>query len=132
MFKYVFYLIFLCAWLLAFPVIRRTFLTFISLQLCSVSILFLESSFIRRLYYKFENLFRAPIKLPAANERGKVKLPNEGYTISVETALNSRCNSDYDQNPKKFHWGMFDKTKRLSDEQIKKIIELAKIPRFTN
>jgi len=132
LFKYLFYLIFLCAWLLAFPVIRRTFLTFISLQLGSVSILFLESSFIRRLYHKFENLFRAPIKLQADNERGKIKLPHEGYTISVETALNSRCNSDYDQNPKKFHWGMFDKTKRLSDEQIKKMIELAKIPRFTN
>jgi hypothetical protein len=46
--------------------------------------------------------------------------------------LNSRCTSDNDGNPKKFHWGMFDRTKKLSYEQIKKITNLSKIPRFTD
>lgn len=59
-------------------------------------------------------------------------LPEEGENTSVETALNSRCTSDYDGNPEKFHWGMFDKAKKLSDEQTEKIIALAKIPRFTD
>jgi len=58
-------------------------------------------------------------------------LPEEGDNISVETALNSRCTSDYEGNPEKYHWGMFDRTKKLSSEQIKNIISLAKIPRFS-
>jgi len=96
-----------------------------------VAIFSIESSFLRRLYYKIEGLFKSPVKLPPDSEREKVELPPEGETISVEMALNSRCTSDYDGNPKKFHWGMFDRTKKLSDEQIRKIIHLAKIPRFT-
>lgn len=63
--------------------------------------------------------------------RPTLDLPSEGPAISVETALNSRCTSDYDGDPEKFHWGMFDKTKKLSDDQIKKVMHLAKIPRFT-
>jgi len=59
-------------------------------------------------------------------------LPEEGQYTSIETALNSRCNSDYDGTPEKYHWGMFDKTKKLSNEHIMNIISLAKIPRFTD
>lgn len=59
-------------------------------------------------------------------------LPAKGQSTSVETALNSRCTSDYSGNPEKYHWGMFDKTKKLSDEQIRKIITLAKIPFFSD
>jgi len=59
-------------------------------------------------------------------------LPEEADNISVETALNSRCTSDYDRNPEKYHWGMFDMTKKLSGEQIETLISLAEIPRFTN
>ena len=59
-------------------------------------------------------------------------LPEEGNNISVQTALNSRCTSDYDGDPEKFHWGIFDRKKKLSNEQIKNIISLAKIPRFTD
>lgn len=59
-------------------------------------------------------------------------LPEEGESISVETVLNSRCTSDYDGNPERFHWGMFDRTKKLRTEQIQNIISLAKIPRFTH
>lgn len=61
-----------------------------------------------------------------------VTLPKEGKIISLETGLNSRCTSDYDGDPEKFHWGMFDKIQKLSEEQIKKIITLARIPRFTD
>jgi len=59
-------------------------------------------------------------------------LPEEGKYTSIETALNSRCNSDYEGNPEKYHWGIFDTTKKLSSEQIKALISLAKIPRFTD
>ncbi len=102
--------------------IRRTFLIIVGmLGLGFMAIFSLDSSFLRRLYYKIQDLFKAPVKLPI-----------EGETISVELALNSRCTSDYDGNPKEFHWGIFDRTKKLSDEQIEKMIHLATIPRFTD
>ena len=59
-------------------------------------------------------------------------LPEGGHNISVETALNSRCTSDYDENPEEFHWGMFDGKKKLSSEQIESVLSLARIPRFTD
>jgi hypothetical protein len=58
-------------------------------------------------------------------------LPGTGKRISVETALNSRCTSDYDGNPEIFHWGMFDREKKLSEDHINEVIELSRIPRFT-
>lgn len=97
-----------------------------------MALLFTRFSLIERIFYRIEGLFKPPIKLPPDSERTEVKLPPEGETISVEMALNSRCNSDYDGNPRKFHWGVFDLTKKLSDNQIKKIVDLAKIPRFTD
>lgn len=113
--------------------IRRTFLIIAGLfGIGFMVISSIESWFMRRLYYKIEGLFKSPIKLPPDSEREKADFPTEGHTVSVETALNSRCTSDYDENPKKFHWGMFDTTKKLSDFQIEKIIHLARIPRFTN
>ncbi len=74
---------------------------------------------------------RKPLKSVFDFLKPSFDLPEEGDNISVEMALNSRCTSDYDGNPEKFHWGMFDRKKKLSSEQIKKIISLAKIPRFT-
>lgn len=97
-----------------------------------MAIFSIESSLLRRLYYKIEDLFKSPIKLPPDNQRSEEKLPPEGETISVEMALNSRCTSDHDGNPKKFHWGMFDETRKLSKAQIDKLIGPAKIPRFTD
>jgi hypothetical protein len=111
---------------------RRTFLAIIGiLGVSLLAILYMDPSLFRRLYYRFEGLFKQPIKPPADSEKLEAELPSGGETISVEMALNSRCTSDYDGNPKKFHWGMFDRTKKLSDKQINKIITLAKIPRFT-
>jgi hypothetical protein len=71
------------------------------------------------------------VKLPSESIRDEAELPPEGSTISVEMALNSRCSSDYDGNPRKFHWGVFDRTKKLSEKQIREIIDLAKIPGLT-
>ncbi len=96
-----------------------------------MAIFSIESSFMRRIIYKIEDLFKPMAKLPPDSEREEINLLSEGYTASVEMTLNSRCTSDYDENPKKFHWGMFDRTKKLSDAQIEKIVHQAKIPRFT-
>ncbi len=87
---------------------------------------------IERVIYRIEDLIKPSIKLLPDSERAEVALSPEGKTVSVETALNSRCTSDYDGNPRKFHWGMFDRTRKLSDKQIKEVIGLAKIPRFTD
>jgi hypothetical protein len=112
--------------------IRRTFLIIVGmLGLGFMAIFSIESSFIKRLYYKIEGLFKSPAKLPPDSEKLEAELSPEGETVSVEMALNSRCTSDYDGNSKKFHWGMFDGSGRLSETQIKKIIHLARIPRFT-
>ena len=39
-------------------------------------------------------------------------------TISVETALNSRCTCDYDGDNKKGHWGTFNVKRKLPKKQI--------------
>jgi hypothetical protein len=97
-----------------------------------MTIFYIEPWFIRKLYYKIESLFKSPVKLPAQDEREGIQLSRRGYSVPVEMALNSRCNSDNDGNPKRFHWGMFDGTKRLSDDQVKEIIGLSRIPRLTD
>jgi hypothetical protein len=52
--------------------------------------------------------------------------------VSVEKALNSRCNSDDDGDSSKFHWGRFDRWRNLANAQANEVISLARIPRFTN
>jgi len=92
----------------------------------------IKFSFIEKLIYRIEDLIKPSAILLPDSERAGVELSPEGKSTSVETALNSRCTSDYDGNQRKFHWGMFDRTKKLSDKQVKEIISLAKIPRFTD
>ena len=70
-----------------------------------------------KIIYRIEDILRPSPELPPDSERDEAELPDEGSTISVEKALNSRCSSDDDGNPRKFHWGMFDRTKKLSEEQ---------------
>ena len=114
--------------------IRRKFLGFIItvLAIGVIGMFSFNSSFIRKIYYKIQNRL-VPVSGPKPdNEREETSLPKEGIAISVETALNSRCTSDYDDNPHNFHWGMFDKNKILSKAQIEIIINYAKIPRFTD
>lgn len=96
-----------------------------------MSLFFINTSLIRRLYYKLEDIFTVQGKLPPIGERKEFDFPSDGRTVSVEMALNSRCNSDYDGNPKRFHWGMFDVNKKLSQDQIKEIITLSQTPRFS-
>ena len=120
-------------WHLASSMIRRNILILIGLLgLGFIAILSVESWFIRKIYHKIEDLFIPPVRLPPESERENKILANGGYAIQVETALNSRCTSDYDGNQNKFHWGMFDQTKRLTDEQIKNIVHLANVPHFTD
>ncbi len=87
---------------------------------------------LRKIHNRIDYLIHPPEKIPPDDQREIVLLPSEGDAVSVEMALNSRCSSDYDDDPKRFHWGMFDRNKRLSDKQIQKIIHLIKIPRFTD
>jgi hypothetical protein len=75
-------------------------------------------------------LAHKPKSLPES-ERGVIGLPSEDTEISLETALNSRCTSDGDGNPKVFHWGMFDLFTKLRPEDIQKIVEGARIPTVT-
>ena len=102
------------------------------LRIDAASLFLAIFSFIKRVIYRIEDLFKPSVKLPPDSERAEVELSPKGSTISVEMALNSRCSSDYDGNPKKFHWGMFDATKKLSNKQIEKVVNLSKIPLFTN
>jgi hypothetical protein len=55
------------------------------------------------------------------------------WTTSVETALNSRCSSDYDDDPFRGHWGMFDPERGVTEEEREEVLEAAgSIPRFTS
>jgi hypothetical protein len=95
--------------------------------------LFSQSIYVfEKIIYRIADILRPSAKLPPESERDNAELPDEGSTISVEKALNSRCSSDDDGNPRKFHWGMFDRTKKLSEEQIRPVISLAKTPRLTD
>jgi hypothetical protein len=87
---------------------------------------------VEKLVYRIGDILKPSARRPPEGARDEARLPSEGETISVEMALNSRCSSDHDGNPRKFHWGMFDRTKKLSETQVEGIVALAKIPRFTN
>jgi hypothetical protein len=76
-------------------------------------------------------LFKSPSEIPKESEREIVHLPNGRHLVSVEKALNSRCTSDYDNEQNIFHWGIFDQTRRLSDDQLSELVDEARIPRFT-
>jgi hypothetical protein len=67
---------------------------------------------------------------PPEGERGLASLPREGLQTSLECALNSRCTSDTDDDPRVFHWGMFDIYHTLRQEDLLRVVEGAKIPRM--
>lgn len=67
---------------------------------------------------------------PLPEKRAVQPLPAEGTRISIEKAINSRCCSDNDDNPEVFHWGMFDRLNRLSEDQIQMVVDYSRIPIF--
>ena len=81
---------------------------------------------------RFRNRFKSPPQIPPDHRRVETSLPEGRNRVSVELALNSRCTSDYDDDPNLFHWGMFDKQHKLSEAQLNAIFNLVKIPRFTS
>ena len=112
---------------------RRKFLAIIAgtLGIGFMSFLFFKMSSIRKYYYKITSRFDRNDHIKPDHDRIEAIPPAEGPTTSVETALNSRCTSDYDGNPKLFHWGMFDGEKKLSQKVIEQVVKSAQIPRFT-
>ena len=69
-------------------------------------------------------------KPPPESERTFVGLPEGGPGVPLETALNSRCTSDGDGNPKVFHWGMFDLFYKLRPEDVLYVVEGARVPKM--
>lgn len=112
---------------------RRMFLKFIGIiSLFSIGFFSIESTLRDKIIGKIMFKLNPPPRGPAMSEKSIAKLPAEGENISVETALNSRCNSDSTGNQKYHHWGMFARNTKLSQEQLQGIVKFARIPRFTD
>jgi hypothetical protein len=113
---------------------RRNFLQFTTLMGLSLGIFphfSISWASVEELFNRIRGrLMPAPKSLPES-ERGLVGLPSAGTEIPLETALNSRCTSDSDGDPKVFHWGIFDLFTKLRPEDIQKIVEGARIPTAT-
>jgi hypothetical protein len=113
---------------------KRRFLMIFGLGITPL-IIFNLSGYIKLkvLFRKVKNRLKPSTAAPVVcAERGVTELPHYGETVSVEMALNSRCSSDDDNDPTLFHWGMFDSARKLSSDQINKIISSARICRFTD
>lgn len=92
----------------------------------------LDSSLARRAASKLRGIWRRAAEGEDGAGREEAELSPEGLEVSVETALNSRCTSDRDDDPKVFHWGMFDKGRTLSQGQMERIQSFIEVPRFTD
>ncbi|MBZ5688633.1 MAG: hypothetical protein LAP86_26760 [Acidobacteriia bacterium] len=106
---------------------RRTFFEFLGTGLCVLAgSLVIAGSRVQVILRKVRGRLKAYSSLPSGGvEQQVVELPREGERVSVERALNSRCSSDYDNDPEIFHWGMFDTSARLSSNQVDRIVRLA-------
>ena len=80
---------------------------------------------------KIKGRLKKSRSFPPEAQRTVAVYPEGGELTSVERALNSRCSSDFDNDPTIHHWGMFDPGKKLSQEQIIEIIHISAIPRFS-
>jgi hypothetical protein len=58
-------------------------------------------------------------------------LPPGWEKTSVETALNSRCSSDYDDSTSINHWGLADGRATLQEEQLQLLEKIAHFHRFS-
>lgn len=81
---------------------------------------------------RIRNRFKDPVTLPPENQRTVTVLPETGLQTTVETALNSRCTSDYDEAQELSHWGMLNKDEKLSTSQVSRIVAYSNIPKLTN
>ena len=111
---------------------RRAFVNYLAAAAAGIAgIMLIDESLIRKVWYRLEGILKPSVELPPDAERGEAIVPADGQAVSVEKALNSRCTSDYDGVQKKFHWGLFDPAKKLSNEQVVKVTNHARIPRFS-
>lgn len=92
----------------------------------------LKNHGVRVLVRKIRRRLKRPGPLQPECKRVYARLPEGGENTSVETALNSRCSSDYDDKPEISHWGMFDRSARLSEQDVRRIIEYSDIRRLTD
>jgi hypothetical protein len=86
----------------------------------------------KELFNRLRSRFSRPEAAPPEHLRTLARLPPEGPSVPLETALNSRCTSDDDGRCELFHWGLFDTQSRLSPEQIAQVVGLVRVPRFTD
>jgi hypothetical protein len=87
---------------------------------------------LKYLFRKAKGKFKTSSPIPTNEKRVFTSLPQGGETVSVEMALNSRCCSDYDDDPYLFHWGMFNRKEKLSDSNLQKVIDLIHTPNLAN
>ncbi len=80
-------------------------------------------------FYQIKGRLKPGPSFPPESKRVPGGLPAEAGPISVETALNSRCTSDHDQDQKVFHWGLFDPQRRLTDDDVGRIVQRSLLPR---
>ncbi len=67
----------------------------------------------------------------SADDRAAAVLPAGGEAASVEKVLNSRCTSDDSGLKRVSHWGVYDSSLKLADDDIRRIVSLAEIRRLT-
>lgn len=79
-------------------------------------------------FHQVRGRFKPEPAFPPESERAPAALPVEGSTVSVETALNSRCTSDHDMDQKVFHWGLFDPQRRLTEDHVHQILLRSLLP----
>ena len=88
---------------------------------------------VKVLFRKIRGKLKTQPKEVSRSQRTLAVLPERGEKISVEMALNSRCTSDYDNDPSVLHWGMFDSAKKINNEQIENIVDCVnRMPRIVD
>jgi hypothetical protein len=82
-------------------------------------------------YHKIRGHLMPTPEIPPEGQREFIGLPAGGEQVPLETALNSRCSSDSDDDSNYFHYGMFDYRKKLSAEDVQRVLAAAKTPKLT-
>ena len=102
---------------------RRQILRLITTA-ASAALLFIAGcSDVKTIFRKLKGRLITRPELPPLEERFVAGLPDGGEQVSVETALNSRCTSDYDGRQEIFHWGLFDPKAKIETGFLKNLSE---------